>query len=190
MASDLVLHCLPMSHKKNSRLKSLMLRTSDPSRFLMECTFYLQDEDLSLMHDRLNQANGYYGSPSKPELSYYSNSIPTWSTDTDNLGDRLDSSDKDELSDKRALEHQFFGSRGKRFGLSLFMPTRYSRRFSRYNTQSNPRKRYHPKMFVSMRGKRLDDSKFADSDGDYLGMSDGKYLYILNCIFDEPTKRS
>ena len=43
-------------------------------------------------------------------------------------------------------------------------------------------------MFVSMRGKRLDDSKFADSDGDYLGMSDGKYLCILHCIFDEPTK--
>ena len=162
--------------------EKVMMRLSGINYNHWYCFFYLQDEDLGMLPDSLNDINGYYRQGLKPDLSYFTNNIPTWPSNDDSLLNTLESSDKDEVTDKRSLENKFFGSRGKRFGFNMFMPMRYSRRLSPLRLQPKPRKRYHPKMFVSMRGKRLDDNKYGELDGDYLGLSDGNACISFVCF--------
>lgn len=140
--------------------------------FLKPDLDYRQHEELSRLPETFDEDNGYPSSASQTNNyipdSFYTNNIPSWPSSDDI--DRYGSSDKDgvTLTDKRSYDNKFFGSRGKRFGFISFMPMRYNRRFSRFGSQPSPRKRYHPKMFVSMRGKRLDD-RFTSLDDGYFG---------------------
>lgn len=137
---------------------------------------------MSLLPETFNEDTGYPSSSSQTSNyisdSFYTNNIPSWPSSDDI--NRYESNDKDSetLTEKRSYDNRFFGSRGKRFGFISFMPMRYNRIFSRFGSQPRPRKRYHPKMFVSMRGKRLDDSRYTSLVDGYFGTPNGEHFYL------------
>lgn len=151
--------------------------------------FQGQDDDIGIVPESLENENGFRSSETNAFIpnSYYMSGVPSWRSDSENAIHRTESDDDDEtLVDKRAMpfENKFFGARGKRYGFMSFLPTRYSGWYSRIDTEPSPRKRYHPNMFVSMRGKRLSDAGYRTLE-DYFGIPDGKYI-LLRCysLFD------
>ena len=107
--------------------------------------------------------------------SFYDNAQIWDSNFGDIVGDKHLSENDEDMAVKRAFENQFFGSRGKRMGFLSSLPSGYRGWYTSY--QQRPRKRFHPNMFVSMRGKRLDDTN-SRSLANYMDLLDGKEWFI------------
>ena len=137
--------------------------------------FQGQNDELGLAADTDENDARYQDTESQSDdfipRSYYDNA-QMWDSNFGNIMEDKHLSENDEdMAVKRAFEDQFFGSRGKRMGFLSSLPSGYRGWYTSY--QQRPRKRFHPKMFVSMRGKRLDDT-YSRSLANYMDLLDGK----------------
>ena len=136
--------------------------------------FQGQGDEIGLAADTDKEDERYPNTESQSDdykpRSYYDNA-PLWDSNFGQIVDKTNSGDSDQdMIVKRPFENQFFGSRGKRMGFLSRLPSSYRGWYTVY--QQRPRKRFHPKMFVSMRGKRLDKPNYRSLEN-YFGMSDG-----------------